>query len=113
MIHEQLAKLLHQLGDTPEEVASSLKANGVQGVRNAVRFLNLIVRYILGRIRLDAWSLDLMQRDRLRLTLGDGGNVETNLPTPVRQFLLAFDRGHYPALELPFGTPLTIPILTS
>ena len=80
MDHEQMAKLLDELGTTANEVAASLKANGVQGIRNATRTLNIIVRHVQGRIRVDAWSLDMMERNRLRLTLGDGRRVETRHP---------------------------------
>jgi hypothetical protein len=97
----QMAKLLEVLGCTPDDVASSLQASGVRGVRNTVRFLNPIVRYVQERIRGDARSLDLMQGDRLRLTLGNGRKVEAFLPEPVRLFLDAFHGGRYPELELP------------
>ena len=101
MDKDQMAKLLEELGATADEVADSLKANGVRGVRNAARFLNIIVRHVQGRIRVDARSLDMMKRDRLRLTLGNGGTVEAVLPEPVRLFLDAFNRGEYSELELP------------
>ncbi len=101
MDREQMAKLLEELGATPDEVAASLKGNGFRGVRNAARFLNILVRYAQARIRVDAWSLDMMNRDRLRLTLGNGGTVEAVLPEPVRLFLDAFNRGEYSDLELP------------
>lgn len=97
----KMAKLLEELGTTPDEVAASLKANGVQGVRNAVRFLNPVVRHVQGRVRVDAWSLDLMQRDKLRLTFVDGRKEDTVIPEAVRLFLDAFNRGKYPDLELP------------
>jgi len=92
----KMAKLLEELGTTPGEVAASLKANGVQGVRNAVRFLNPIVRHVQGRARVDAWSLDLMQRDKLRLTFVGGRKEETLITEAVRLFLDAFNRGEYP-----------------
>lgn len=96
-----MAKLLEELGATADEVAASLKANGVQGIRNAARTLNIIVRHVHGRLRVDAWSLDLMQGDKLRLTYGDGRKVETVIPEAVRLFLDAFNQGRYPDLELP------------
>ena len=101
MDHEQMAKLLEELGATADEVAASLKASGVQGIRNAARTLNIIVRHVHGRLRVDAWALDMMERDRLRLTLGDSRKVEAAIPEGVRLFLEAFNHGHYPALELP------------
>ena len=77
-----------------------MKANGVQGVRNTVRFLHPLVRYLQSQLRVDA-SLDLMQRDRLRLTFGNGREEEAILPEAARQFMDGFDRGAYPELELP------------
>jgi hypothetical protein len=97
----QMAKLLSELGATPDEVAASLKASGVRGIRNAARTLNIIVRHVQGRIRVDAWALDMMLGDRLRLTLGDGRRVEAVIPVPVLVFLDGFNRGEYPELELP------------
>ena len=101
MDQDQMAKLLEELGATQDDVAASLKANGVQGVRNAARTLNIIVRYVQGRIRVDAWSLDMMMPGKLRLTYGDGRTAEAFIPEAVRLFLDAFNHGRYPDLELP------------
>ena len=101
----QMAKLLDLMGTTPDEVANTLKAGGVRGVRNAARFLNIIVRYIQGRIRIEARSLDMTAGDKLRMILGNVSGtflkIEAGIPEPVRLFLDAFNRGHYPDLELP------------
>lgn len=98
----QMAKLLEELGVTPDEVAASLKAQGIQGVRNAVRFLNPVIRYLAGRIRVDAYGLDVRAGDRVRLSYGDGRpKEEATVPDAVRQFLDRFNRGQYPDLELP------------
>ena len=37
--------MLVDLGNTPDEVADTLRASGITGVRNTVRFLNPIVRF--------------------------------------------------------------------
>jgi hypothetical protein len=100
MDQSQMAKVLEELGATLDEVAERLQVSGVQGVRNAVRFLNPIVRYVHERVRVDARSLDLIQGDQLRLTLGNGRKIEVVIPEPVRRFLDAFDRGRFPELEL-------------
>lgn len=97
----QMAKLLDGLGATPDEVAASLQALGFQGVRNAVRTLNPFVRYLASHLRVDAFGLDVMKGDRVRLTHGNGTTEETALPDAVRQFLDRFNRGQYPDLELP------------
>jgi hypothetical protein len=98
----QMAKLLDELGATPDEVAARLKVQGIQGVRNAVRFLNPVVRYLAGRIRVDAFGLDVMKGDRVRLSYGEGTpKEEVLIPDAIRQFLDRFNRGQYPELELP------------
>jgi hypothetical protein len=97
----ELSAMLKDLGATPEDVATALKAEGIRGVRNAARFLNPIVRYAQGRVMVDALGLDVMKSDTLRLIFHDGQKEEAPLPLAVRQFLDAFNRGKYPELELP------------
>ncbi len=97
----ELGAMLKELGETPDEVATALKANGIRGVRNAARFLNPIVRYAQGQVMVDALGLDVMQGDTLRLIFHDGRKEETPLPPTVRKFLDAFNVGKYPDLELP------------
>jgi hypothetical protein len=99
-VSEQAVKLLNGLGSTADEIAAALKAEAVQGVRHAVRLLNPIVRFIRERIVIDAESLDVMRRDRLRFTYRGGRTVEAAIPEAVRLFMDAFDRGKYPELEL-------------
>lgn len=96
----QIEQLLNLLGNTPDEVAAALQAEGVQGVRNTVHTLNPVVRYLATHLRVDAFGLDVMQWDRVRVTLANG-KKETRMPEAVRQFLEAFNRGEYPELELP------------
>jgi hypothetical protein len=101
MDESQMTRVLDEMGSTLDEVADHLRAAGVQGVRNTVRFLNPIVRYVQGHVQVDARSLNMIQGDRLRLTLGNGQKVEVTIPAPVRLFLDAFNRGVYPDLEMP------------
>lgn len=89
---------LEQLGGTREEVAASLRAIGVQGIRNTVRALNPIVRYVQNKLRIDM-DLDVMTGSTLRIDGTEGPQVP--LPQPVLDFLDAFNRGAYPDLELP------------
>jgi len=42
----EVSRLLQQLGDTPDTVAATFRTHKVQGVRNAARYLNPIVRYV-------------------------------------------------------------------
>src|SRR5688572_14717253 len=94
---ERLARLLSILGSSAVEVAFTLQAKQVQGVRNTVRQLNPIVRYVQSQIPLDDYRLYLLpSRDgeayRLRLILADARELETTLPRPVREFLEGFNR---------------------
>ena len=92
--------MFERLGNSPEEVASALKSEGIQGVRNTVRFLNPIVRYAKGFLDGSA-EIDLISGDRLRIVFATGEINEVAVPLPVQQFLEAFHRGDYPDLELP------------
>jgi hypothetical protein len=97
----ELGAMLKEMGETPEDVAAALKAKGIQGVRNAARFLNPVVRYAALGVAVDALGMDVMQADTLRLIFHDGRKEETPLPVAVRLFLDAFNQGKYPELELP------------
>jgi hypothetical protein len=101
----QLEMVLEQLGTTPDEVAATLRSHGVQGVRNTVRTLNPIVRFVQSQIRADGISADVIQSDKIRLSHADGNKEEATLPAAVRQFLDAFNNGDYPQLLLPEGGP--------
>jgi hypothetical protein len=101
----QLAVLLTHLGNTPDEVASTLRAHGIQGVRNTARFLNPLVRYLHSEIGWDGVKLDVMQVDRVRLIFGDGRQEEASLPEPASRFLRDFNRGAYPQLEVFLNGP--------
>jgi hypothetical protein len=96
----EVAKLLRELGNTADEVANSLRVTGIQGVRNTVRRLNPIVRYIESRVS-DAWNLNVTTGDTLRMDFRDGGKAEVGLPQSIKRFLKAFNNGAYPDLELP------------
>jgi len=94
--------MLDELGRTPEEVADALRARGIRGVRNTVRFLNPIVRYA-HTCAADVYGIDLILGDRLRIIFADGQATELAVPDPVLQFLDRFHRGLYPELEMPSG----------
>jgi len=90
-----------ELGTTPAEVAASLATRGVKGVRNTVRILNPIVRFLQTRLRVDATALDVIAGDKVRLRYGKGPSESAAVPQPVQQFIEEFNRGGYPELELP------------
>ena len=95
-----VAKLLQDLGNTPAEVASALRVKGIQGVRNTVRTLNPVVRYVLS-LAADVWNLNIVEGNTLSMNFRDGRKRTVALPGAVKQFLDAFNRGAYPELELP------------
>jgi hypothetical protein len=95
-----LADLIATLGTTPDEVAITLRARAIHGVRNTARFLNPVVRYIQSIIRVDALSVDVMTPGAIRMKMNGHEEVAV-LPKPVVKFLDAFNGGKYPDLELP------------
>lgn len=94
-------KLLKQLGDTPEAVAHSLRILGIQGVRNTVRFLNPIIRFLQSHISDESIELDLIEGTAVTAKTRDRRTERIPLPEAVRTFLEAFHRGEYPNCELP------------
>ena len=100
-LKDELRMTLERMGCTADEVAAALRAKGVQGVRNAVRVLNPVVRYVQNTLRQDNLDLDVMTGKTLRTHSGSVKAQEVSLPEAVRQFLDAFNRGAFPDLELP------------
>ena len=92
--------MLSQLGQTAQEVAASLRNQQIQGVRNTVRFLNPVVRYVQRQVT-GARAIDVMSGDTVRIAFPDGAKEEVPLPQAVKDFLDAFNRGAFPDLELP------------
>src|SRR4051812_35409613 len=90
--------MLDQLGKTADEVADSLRARGIQGVRNTVRFLDPVVRYAHTQLA-GVYGIDVIQPDKLRIEFANGTVSEVAVPPPVRRFLDAFHGGRYPDLE--------------
>ena len=90
------------LGKTPDEVADSLRARGIKGVRNTARFLNPIVRYASSMMH-NTYGIDITRGDRLRIVFADGQATEIAVPEAVQRFLDLFHRGQYPDLEMPIG----------
>jgi hypothetical protein len=95
----ELSGILAEMGHTADEVAATLRAAGIKGVRNTVRFLNPIVKYSQQHILVDNYALDVMQPGILRMKLQTATH-DLPLPKAVIDFLAAFDTGAYPDLEL-------------
>ncbi len=101
-LKDDLRTALESMGGTAEEVAAAVRARGVQGVRNTVRVLNPVVRYVQNALRKDNLDLDVMTGKTIRVNSGSTvRKEEVALPEAVRQFLDTFNRGDYPDLELP------------
>lgn len=96
------ADALRALGDTSNEVAESMRSVGVQGVRNTVRTLNPVVRYLATKNLRPVSDIDLTSPQALRfVSTVTGKPRQIILPPPVIEFLIEFNRGDYPDLELP------------
>jgi hypothetical protein len=91
--------ILEDLGRSADEVASALRYNGIQGARNTVRALNPVVRYVQMQVG-EIQSIQVIDH-KLSICFLDGREAEEQLPQAVRQFLDAFNRGHYSDLHLP------------
>jgi hypothetical protein len=102
----ELGSILQGMGNAADEIAATLRAAGIHGVRNTARFLNPIVRYCQAHLMGDRCAMDLMQPGIMRIRLPDAVPrdavpIEVPLPAPVAQFLELFNHGAYPDLELP------------
>ena len=105
---QDLPSILLGLGTTPDQVAATLRANGVQGVRNTIRHLNPIVRFVERQLVLDDYQLCLEsngQETKVRLRLRNGQTEHAIINGPVKSFLGAFNAGAFPELELPPDKP--------
>jgi hypothetical protein len=90
--------MFDELGHTADQVAKSLRAQGIRGVRRAARILNPIVRYAR-RFMPDAIELQVVRGRKLRI-VSRGGMIDLiPLPAPVIDFLKAFNRGRFLDLE--------------
>ena len=96
---DELRRVLEQMGKSGTGVASTLRATNVLGVRNAVRVLNPIVRYVQITTRFDNLDADVMTGKTFRVHENSGQEVV--LLQAIQDFLDDFNRGAYPELELP------------
>jgi hypothetical protein len=90
--------MFDELGQTADQVAKSLRARRIRGVRYAARLLNPVVRYAR-RFMPDAIELQVVRGRKLRI-VSPGGTIHLiSLPAPVVDFLRAFNRGQFLDLE--------------
>src|SRR3989442_13770185 len=96
----RLDRTLVALGNSRDQVAQTLKARGIRGVRNAVRMLNPVVRFVQESLLISNLGMDLINPKTFRITLPDGTKITTSIPQAITDFLDAFDQGAYPELEM-------------
>jgi hypothetical protein len=90
--------ILEDLGSSPEAIAERMAFLGIQGVRNAARILNPLIRYFQGMAKSHWLTMDVMKPGVLRIVSTDG-EMEILLPTAVQEFLGDFNQGRFPELE--------------
>jgi hypothetical protein len=90
--------MLQALGNTPDEVASTLRAKGIQGVPNTIRHLNPVVRYVQTQMATPC-GVHLVD-GKLTIRFVDGREKEEIVPPAVQEFLEAFNGGQYRELLL-------------
>ena len=90
--------MLQSLGKTADEVASTLRSKGIQGVPNTIRHLNPIVRYAQGQTECPC-AMHIVD-NTLSIRFADGREKEETIPQAVKEFLEAFNRGQYRDLLL-------------
>lgn len=108
-VRRQTDELLSALGDTPEQVASSLADAGVRGVPSNSR--NCAVAVYLGAVVAADDRVRGVKVCKSEVLVERAGwwrrSVVVALPTAVRQFIAAFDARSYPQLLRPTVAPAT------
>jgi hypothetical protein len=105
---DDLCRILGTLGQTPDQVAEELRANGCRGFRTG-SLPSPVIRYVYRRF--DEGSLVLVSSpplarpEKLYLYTLDGKRQEIPLPAAVAEFLALLDDGAYPDLDLESGRP--------
>jgi hypothetical protein len=118
-LKKQTCVLLADLGDSADGVAESLRAAGVNGVRQNNRScaVALYVHALMGsdpRIRSVAVGHCALQISvSAPPEFRPAGRLLVQLPKPVRQFVAAFDAGQYPMIvrEQPASSPVSPDVL--
>ncbi len=105
--------LLDQLGSTPETVARSLQRAGVQGYPYLGAHCP-IARYLHAVVGVEP-GIRKVKIGLSRATINAPHwwwPISVSLPSPIRLFVLAFDRGQFPELIWPgAGAPTLPPLL--
>jgi hypothetical protein len=97
---DPIIQLLAAMGDTADEVAERLRAEGIQGRRASLSFENPIVRYLYRHLNI-GHRLEVAAGSFVLRSVAGGQVQEADLSGGVREFLQRFDQGLYPDLEAP------------
>jgi hypothetical protein len=98
--HAELGLALAALGASADEVAATLRAEHIRGVRHTARFMNPLIVFVEATFTLLPLSAEILDDETLRIKLSDGAVVDAPLLRPIREFLEAFNRGAYADLEI-------------
>jgi hypothetical protein len=115
-LRRQTTTLLDGLGTSPDAVATSLQAAGVQGVpkNNRSCAVALYLNVVMGpdtRIRsVTVGHCSLLINLVKPTDLRPAGRLLVQLPKPVRQFIAAFDAQRYPAVTREPSTSSSRPV---
>lgn len=95
---ELKTQVFDNIGSTPDEVAATLRAYGIRGLRNSTRYFNPVVQYAYRQLGNHALHIDV--KSGATLTVIDGNSrKELMLPQAVFGFLVGFNDGKYTDLE--------------
>lgn len=95
---ELSARMLDDIGTTPDKVATTLRAYGIRGMRNSTRYFNPIVQYVYRQFANHALHIDVKSGTTLTIS-SENGVREIPLPPAVIGFLVRFNDGKYPDVE--------------
>jgi len=103
-IKKKTSGLLAELGDSPDEVAETLRATGVRGVPRDNR--SCAVALYLSALVGSEPSIRSVTVGHCSLTINlvaprdsrPAGRLQVQLPKPVRRFVAAFDARQYPTV---------------
>ncbi len=102
-LKRQTSSLLSELGRSPDEVAASLHAFGVEGVPKDNRSC-AVALYLSAQMGSEAEVRSItvghcsMQITLVARDARPAGRLHIQLPKPVRRFVAAFDAGQYPTI---------------
>jgi hypothetical protein len=86
------------MGSTPDQVAATLRAASIQGLRDSTSFMNPVVRYLNRSLNIGG-RLEVGAGGTMLRLLYEGKLREVALPLSVQVFLDGFHRGLSPDLE--------------